>query len=205
MNGHVSRREMLKIMAALAGGVGLVGVQRLLTSAASQAPVAGMTPQAYLPLLSRSVLAATPTQTHTPMPTPTRTPAPTATSITGTGPKVIHVHSPSATSWNFSSGWYSDYVNQSAVNNMIDRGVMALTNAATMADAWHAILPAYMPGEKVAIKINLNNAHCNDSHQIVDALPQPINSVIRGLKAIGVAESKILSRASRWRSIGDGQ
>jgi hypothetical protein len=43
----------------------------------------------------------------------------------------------------------------------------------------------------VAIKINLNNAGCGDSDNVIDALPQPINSVIRGLKSIGVAESNI--------------
>jgi hypothetical protein len=74
---------------------------------------------------------------------------------------------------------------------MTDRGVMALTNTATLADAWGALIPAYTASQKVAIKINLNNADCGDSDQVIDALPQPINSVIRGLKAIGVSESDI--------------
>lgn len=199
MNTRVSRREMLKIMAALAGGAGLVGVQRLLTAAASQYPTASLTPRAYLPFISGSESTVTPTATttatptRTPTSTPTRTPTPTATSTQtpGTGPKVIHVHSPTATSWNFSTGWYGDYVNQDVVNNMADQGMMTLTNTATMADAWRAILPAYTVGQKIAIKISLNNATCNDSHQQIDALPQPINSAIRGLKAIGVAEGDI--------------
>jgi uncharacterized protein (DUF362 family) len=68
---------------------------------------------------------------------------------------------------------------------------MALTNTATLADAWGALIPAYTAGQKVAIKINLNNASCGDTGQVIDALPQPINSVVRGLKAIGVSESNI--------------
>jgi uncharacterized protein (DUF362 family) len=105
--------------------------------------------------------------------------------------RVVHTHSNDATDWDYATGWYGDYVNQSVVDAMTDRGVMALTNTATLADAWHALLPAYAAGQKVAIKINLNNAGCDDSHQTIDALPQPINSVIRGLKAIGVSENDI--------------
>ena len=105
--------------------------------------------------------------------------------------RIVHTHSSEATYWDYATGWYGDYVSQSVVDAMTDRGVMALTNTTTLADAWRALIPAYAAGQTVAIKINLNNASCGDTHQIIDALPQPINSVIRGLKAIGVAESNI--------------
>jgi uncharacterized protein (DUF362 family) len=105
--------------------------------------------------------------------------------------RVVHVHDSSATTGDYSSGWYGDYVDQSVVNTMTERGMMALTGASTLADAWSAILPSYTAGQKVAIKINLNNAVCNDSDNIIDALPQPVNAVIRGLKAMGVLESNI--------------
>ena len=106
-------------------------------------------------------------------------------------PRVVHTHSNDATYWDYATGWYGDYVNQTLVNEMTDRGVMALTNTATLADAWGALIPAYIAGQTVAIKINLNNASCGDTGQVIDALPQPINSVVRGLKAIGVSESNI--------------
>ncbi|MBI5653839.1 MAG: DUF362 domain-containing protein [Chloroflexi bacterium] len=105
--------------------------------------------------------------------------------------RVVHVHSNAATNWDYATGWYGDYVNQTVVDALTDRGVTDLTNTATRADAWHALIPAYVAGQKVAIKINLNNADCGDSDQTIDALPQPINSIIRGLKAIGVAETDI--------------
>jgi hypothetical protein len=105
--------------------------------------------------------------------------------------RVVHTHSLEATSWDYATGWYGDYVNQAVVDAMTDRGVMALTDTTTLADAWGALLPAYTPGQKVAIKINLNNAGCTDSDNVIDALPQPVNSVIRGLKTIGVSESDI--------------
>jgi hypothetical protein len=105
--------------------------------------------------------------------------------------RVVHTHSHLATSWDYATGWYGDYVDQAVVDRMVDRGVMDLTGSLTRADAWRALIPAYIAGQKVAIKINLNNASCNDDHQIIDALPQPVNSVILGLKSIGIPENNI--------------
>lgn len=105
--------------------------------------------------------------------------------------RVVHTHSSLATNWDYATGWYGDYVNQAVVDRMTDRGVMDLTGALTRADAWRALIPGYTAGQKVAIKINLNNAGCTDADQVIDALPQPVISVIRGLKAIGVPEHDI--------------
>ena len=66
MNRPMSRRKMLTIMATLAGGAGLVGVQRLLSPTGSQALSAVMTPQTYWPLVSGSIPTATPTATVRP-------------------------------------------------------------------------------------------------------------------------------------------
>ncbi|HTP08963.1 MAG TPA: DUF362 domain-containing protein [Anaerolineae bacterium] len=190
MNTPVSRRQLLKFMAALAGGVGLVSVQKLLSTAASQAPAAGMTPQAYLPFVSRSEPTATPTPTTTPTRTPT--PTPTSTVPPGSGPKVIHLHSTTATSWNFSSGWYGDSVNQSKVNEMVDRGVKEVTGQSTVATAWSTLLPGYAAGKSIAIKVNFNNAQsCTDNDNIIDGLIEPVNALIAGMKSAGVREQDI--------------
>ena len=101
------------------------------------------------------------------------------------------MHSSVATAWDYATGWYGDYVNQAVVDLMTDNGMMDLTGTNTRADAWHAIIPSYTAGQNVAIKINLNNASCYDDHQVIDALPQPVNSVILGLKSIGVPENNI--------------
>ena len=105
--------------------------------------------------------------------------------------RVVHTHSAAATFWDYAEGWYGDYVSQALVDQMTDAGVMELTGAASRAAAWGAIIPSYSAGENVAIKINLNNAGCADDHNIIDALPQPVNSVILGLKSIGVPEANI--------------
>lgn len=139
------------------------------------------TARAYLPLVMRTQPTPTPTPTPTCTPTPTRTPTP------GTA-RVVHIHAPSATNWNGTSNYYYNYVNQSVVNDMVDRGVMALTGASTRADAWRTLIPNYSGGI-VAIKVNFNNSQLGN---LINALIHPVNAVIRGLLEIGVAAQNIL-------------
>lgn len=107
-------------------------------------------------------------------------------------PKVVHVHSSDATSWDYSTGWYGEFVSQHEVNRMVDRGLKELTGTASRAAVWQALIPSYVPGQRVAIKVNLNNAwSVGDSDNTIDALVEPVNSVIQGLKELGVAESDI--------------
>jgi hypothetical protein len=114
-------------------------------------------------------------------------------------PRVVHVHSDGATSWNGETDYWN-YVDQSVVDSMVDQGVMALTGASTVADAWRALLPDYQTGQGIAIKVNLNNSWtCDDTDGIIDALIQPVNAVVRGLKQVGVAETDIwVYDAIRW-------
>jgi len=107
-------------------------------------------------------------------------------------PKVVHVYCQRATDWDFLSGWWGDHVNQGVVSNMVDRGVMELTGRRSRAAAWQALLPDYAPGQRVAIKVNLNNAHSvADNDNVVDATIEPVNAVIAGLKESGIAASDI--------------
>ena len=107
-------------------------------------------------------------------------------------PRVVHVHAPSATNWDFGDNYYGDYVDQSVVNEMVDRGVMELAGTSLADDAWRALIPDYSLGEAVAIKVNLNNSHaCGDSDTAIDALIHPVNAVVRGLQQIGVAEEDV--------------
>ncbi len=115
---------------------------------------------------------------------------PAAAGADGAG-RVVHVHDDRATAWDYKTGWYGDYVDQEVVDGMLARAVTEFTGARTAAGAWRAILPAYRPGQKIAIKINLNNAIYGSSGQVIDALPQPVGAVVRGLKAIGVAEDDV--------------
>ncbi|MFH1260221.1 MAG: DUF362 domain-containing protein [Elusimicrobiota bacterium] len=111
--------------------------------------------------------------------------------------RVVSVYDSRATNWTYcTSGcpYYGDdaYIDQTIVDRMIDRGMMELTGASTIEAAWTAILPLYQSGEKIAIKVNFNTGGSyTDNDAYLDAIPQPINSIIRGLKSIGVQETDI--------------
>ena len=194
MNTPISRRRILKLMAALAGGVGLAGVQRMLTTTAAPS-TADLKPQAYLPHISNSesvppTATNTRTATATATPTSTPTPTPTATETPGTPPvlqgKVIHVHSLAATTWTGQTAYWN-YVNQSAVTNMVNQGLMSLTGTSDVAAAWRALLPNYQSGQNIAIKVSFNNTlTCNNTGNKIDGIIEPVNALASGLQQIGV-------------------
>ncbi|MBN1537849.1 MAG: DUF362 domain-containing protein [Anaerolineales bacterium] len=105
--------------------------------------------------------------------------------------KVIHIQNNHATTWQGQTAYW-EYVDQCEINDMVDQGVMYLTGASTLSDAWRAILPSYLPGEKIAIKVNFNNNHvCSPTSGVIDALIQPVNAVVRGLEMIGVNRADV--------------
>ena len=83
--------------------------------------------------------------------------------------RVVWVHDPSATTWDGVTGfWWDDRnLNQQAVDNMVARALRTLSGQQDDAAAWDAVFRyfnrthgagdvGYKPGEKIAIKINLN-------------------------------------------------
>jgi hypothetical protein len=84
-------------------------------------------------------------------------------------------------------------VDQDVVNEMVDQGLMALTGQSTVESAWQTLLPEYQPGQVIAVKVNLNNTFTCDQPDDgkIDALIQPVNALVRGLKQIGVSENDV--------------
>lgn len=104
---------------------------------------------------------------------------------------VVQVHNNKATNWDYKTGWYGDYVDQDVIDQMVEAGMLRFTGKLTLVEAWRSILPHYKPGQKIAIKENFNNAIYGSVGQIIDAIPQPVIAVIKGLKSIGVREDDI--------------
>jgi uncharacterized protein (DUF362 family) len=129
--------------------------------AASEDPE--LTPRAYLPLVCRN---------YPPV-------------------RVVHVRGSEATYWDFSTGWYGNYVRQNVVDGMVEDGLIHLAGEASVAAAWRALLPVYQPGQKIAVKVNLNNASCSDTDNRIDALIEPVNALIRSLIAAGIREEDV--------------
>jgi len=94
-------------------------------------------------------------------------------------PTVIAVHSPKATSWDFATYPYVDFVDEGRVKSMLNRAIKALTGEKTDERAWGSVFAAYHPGDKIAIKPNLNDLH-EGFHGYVTS-PAVINAVINGL------------------------
>jgi|GEM_PF-6892361 len=107
------------------------------------------------------------------------------------GSRVIHVHDPAATSWDFSTGAFYQYVDQAVVSQMVDQGLMLLTNTASRRDAWIALIPNFVAGQTIAIKVNFNNYISGAGQQSIGALIEPVNALIAGLLERGFAASDI--------------
>ena len=163
--GVTRRRFLLGMLSALGGAV-LAGLRRIIGRAAPDGP-ADVVPRIYLPVIVRNY------------------PPPEAS-------RVVHVHDPDATSWNFSTGWYGDYVNQSVVDRMVEEGLKTLTGTGSVQDAWRKLLPDYQPGQKIAIKVNFNNTtSCDDRDGQIDALIEPVNALIGSMVNVGIQEEDI--------------
>jgi uncharacterized protein (DUF362 family) len=106
--------------------------------------------------------------------------------------RVVHVHDPAATSWDFTAGWYGDFVDQDVVTAMVTEGLLALTGTQTLQGAWQALIPDFQPGEKLAIKVNFNNVSSDPpTTNRIDAIIEPVNGLLGGLIDYGFEPSDI--------------
>ena len=105
--------------------------------------------------------------------------------------RVVEVRDPDATSWDYVTGYYGDYVDQGVVNAMVTAGLLELTDESTIVGAWGRLIPDFAPGEKLAIKVNLNNTGADPPDNDIDALIHPVNALIGGLIEFGFAPSDI--------------
>lgn len=188
MGKKVSRRRFLALVStgALSTLVGLMHLKDELVHGQGGAN------SIFLPLVLKP---SQPTVTPTPVtPSPTPTPSPTNTLPPPGGARVVHVRHTSVTSWTESPYAYWNYVSQDKVDLMVEEGLKTLTGQANLASAWQVLLPNYVQGQGIAIKVNFNNAMqmaCGNETGQINALPQVINAVIKGLKARGVVETDI--------------
>ncbi len=171
---RIGRRRLLA--AAIAAGAGLAtrALPGADEGAAQAAPRLDLTPQAYLPLVLGE----------------------------DARPCVVHVRDGDATNWN-GSGYYYNAVDQSVVNAMVQAGLEALTGRSGWPAVWAALFAraqpeGYQPGQKVAIKVNLNTSQdwlgntCSYQGNQINALPQPVIALIAGLVAAGVQPGDVI-------------
>lgn len=174
MKKKLSRRDFIR-GGLLLGGASAAALTRFLTDSEMIGLSNGLE-QMFLP----SVLRYEPTLDPGPQPPP------------GSG-GVVHVYAADAHNWNYSNKEYWNFVNQAAVDRMVDMGIKALTGQTDLSAAWKSLLPNYKAGEEVAIKVSFNNGDKTGEHWYgIDAVAEPVNAIIRGLRAAGVPPSAIV-------------
>jgi hypothetical protein len=118
--------------------------------------------------------------------------------------RVTWAHDPASVTWDGTGSWWNDgNNNQSVIDHMVSRSIRGLTNHKDDAQAWGAIFhhfnrthgrgnAGYKPGEKIAIKANLNNTVDHGTIDRLNSSPHLILALIRQLTGPGkVAQSSI--------------
>jgi len=132
--------------------------------------------------------------------------------------RVVWIWDKNATDWDTPIGtedcitdcssywWYKEYNNQTVVDNLYSLGLQALTDATDDYPAWDSLFKhfnqehgngnvGYKSGEKIAIKINLNNNYGNSysyKSNYIDANPYVVKALLRQLvNVVGVRQEDI--------------
>ena len=122
--------------------------------------------------------------------------------------RVTWVQDFNATSWDDETGWWwqDEYTNQEVCDAMFEKGILSITGATTVKEAWQRLFEynnqlktgtpkGYTPGEKIAIKVNLNPIHkpTDEWHGQGYPSPQMVNAMIKQLiEVAGVRGEDIL-------------
>lgn len=131
--------------------------------------------------------------------------------------RVTWVYNPAATSWDGKNGvsWTENNTSQTAVNKMISQSVTGITGKSNDKDSWESIFKyfnkihgngdvGYMKGEKIAIKLNLNNSttHLASSKGNISS-PQVIYSLLNQLVTVSGVEPSDITVFDASRAVPD--
>ncbi|MHC4075650.1 MAG: DUF362 domain-containing protein, partial [Planctomycetota bacterium] len=121
--------------------------------------------------------------------------------------RVAWIHDADATSWNGSTGywWDDNNTDQNTVDRMMGKSIRTLASEPNDTNAWDTLFRhfnqtkgkgnvGYQAGEKIVIKINLNNKGNSGVTNLnaIDASPQMVRSLLRQLVyQAGVSQSAI--------------
>jgi len=118
--------------------------------------------------------------------------------------RVVWVYEPEATSWDGSGRWWhAEHTDFQMVEKMLDTSIMKLTGEENIESAWEATFRyfhqrrgedrGYNPGEKIAVKLNLNNSNGHgDYDNRSNSSPQAVMALARNLvESAGVPDTCI--------------
>jgi hypothetical protein len=118
--------------------------------------------------------------------------------------RVVWVHDPKAVRWEMNGSWWEDtYNDQATIDAMLSRSIQWLTNETSDANAWNALFrhfnrthgrgdTGYKAGERIAIKVNLNNTTGHGTLPRLNTSPHLTLSLVEQLvKVAGVKPGAI--------------
>lgn len=108
--------------------------------------------------------------------------------------RVVWTHDPESATWNGSGHWWDEnYTNQESTNKLVTNAVKHISGQESLPVAWDTIFKffntnkgrgnhGYIMGEKISIKINMNNAlYGRTGDNMINASPQMIYSALKTL------------------------
>jgi hypothetical protein len=108
--------------------------------------------------------------------------------------RVVWGHNPKIASWDGKTGfWWDDkYNNQAETDKLLAQTLSVLTNTKNEKKSWDALFrfynksknntdAGYKAGQKIAVKINMNNVDAHESNNRINANPQLVLSLLSSL------------------------
>lgn len=106
--------------------------------------------------------------------------------------RIVEVRNPHASHWDYATGCYYDHYDQQVVESMFNEALCRLTDSNSPKEAWLKVMSSYQAGDKISIKLNLNNYGKSDYEKRIDATAPVLNSIICGLvENLGIAIENI--------------
>lgn len=119
--------------------------------------------------------------------------------------RVVWVHDPKAISWNLSGDWWEDaYNNQAAIDGMVSKSLRWAAGKKDDAHSWEALFQyfnrthgrgsvGYRAGEKIAIKVNMNNTTDHGVSNRLNTSPHLVLSILRQLVEVADVQQSAIT------------
>ena len=119
--------------------------------------------------------------------------------------RVAWGHNPNIATWDGKTGfWWEDrFNNQAETDRLLSQTLFTLTNTKDVKKSWdalfrffnktkHKVDAGYQKGQKIAVKVNLNNTYSQESNNEINANPTLILSLLKSLiNEAGVSQENI--------------
>ncbi|MGD0582547.1 MAG: DUF362 domain-containing protein [Bacteroidales bacterium] len=130
--------------------------------------------------------------------------------------RVVWVHDPVVAKWDGKTGnwWDDNVVSQTEADKMLNNSLLSLTGEQTGKNAWTALFKyfnashnrqtlTYQPGQKIAVKINMNNTYSHKDSEEINATPQLVLSLLKTLVSEAGVPQKNITVFDASRQITD--